>query len=125
MKLRRVSQKNSGFILLMVMAILAALTLLVINLLETVAVEKELSQDFSHKIRSRLLARSGIEYAIARSSSYETVRLNVNIKEKPIPVGNGTYTLDGDEFLLSLGDANGKININHQLLIIGIDWYRM
>jgi hypothetical protein len=103
-------KKSQGFILLIVMAILAALILMVINLIETVALERVLATDFHLKTRSRLLALSGVEYAIA--SIREKPLLNdVEIKGK-FPVSIGTYIKDGDSFELNAADTGRRINVN-------------
>jgi len=102
--------RHSGFVLLMVLLILSALILMVINLLETVQAERGLSDDTLHKVRSRLLARSGVEYAVAvlrqkrLTDSFEfTARY---------PLGVGSYAGDGDDFELTISDSSRKININ-------------
>ncbi|MEE9581075.1 MAG: hypothetical protein V3V74_07165 [Nitrosomonadaceae bacterium] len=99
-----------GFILLIVLALLSALTLMVLNLIETVQLERQLSQDYAHKVRSRLIARSGVQYAAA------TLGRNVydrkDIQNLEVAVGNGTYVVDGDSFELSAQDGTGMININ-------------
>ena len=57
--------KKSGMILLMVLVLLSALAILVVNLIEIVQVERQISVDELNKVRSRLLARSGVEFTMA------------------------------------------------------------
>lgn len=108
MNLHRKNKK--GFILFVVLAILAALTLVVINLIEIVGHERELSDDYLLKTRSRLMAYSGVEYGLSQLSS-KNIRDSYRVTGD-YSVGGGTYINNGDCFVLSTNDSNAKININ-------------
>ena len=104
------NKQNKGFILLVVMSVLAGLTIVVLHLLEVVEAERQLSSNYAHKIRSRMIARSGIEYAgaVLGRNAYD----KASIQGLEVSVGSGTYAISGDSFQLSAQDTTGMININ-------------
>jgi len=97
---------------LMVLVLLSALAVLVINLVEVVQVERQLAVDEINKSRSRLLARSGVEYIMAKTSRMDLTKKNTDIDGIELTIGHGTYLRDGDRAEVSAGDSGGKININ-------------
>lgn len=111
----RAKYPKKGFILLIVLSLLAAMTLLMLHLVEVVKLERELSNDYLNKTRSRILARSGLEYATASVLGNNPVRTQLAINNEIVPLGNGTYGTEKDIFELSVKEANGKININDGL----------
>lgn len=110
--MKNYSEKKRGFILLIALSVLAALTLLVVHLLEAVQLEKELSNNYSNKARSRLMAKSGIEYTMALIISKSAVKGDIDFEGDELAVGIGTFALDSDNFKLDVKDSNAKININ-------------
>jgi len=102
--------RNPGFILMLVLSILAMLLILVVQLIETVALERQLSADYINKVRSRLLAHSGIEYI--KSQNFNVSNNITAIEKEKYFMGMGTYARDGDGFIVSSKDTTGMININ-------------
>jgi len=127
--------KRQGFILLLVLAVLASLILIVVNLVETVQLERELSSDYLQKTRSRLLARSGIEFLLASLSEVDVSTKKPVYVEDVLKLGRGTFFEYGDEAVISATDASSKINVNDGIVagemeavddrerLIPIDWY--
>jgi len=101
---------DSGFVLMLVLSVLAVMIVMVVSLIEIVREERRLSSDHLNKTRSRLLAYSGVQYALSQASKINAA--NIVEELTSYSIGRGTFSMDGDIFELSMSDSNGKININ-------------
>lgn len=115
------SPRKNGFILLFVIGLMLALTIIVIHVTQATQAEKSVSLMFMNKVRSRVLARSGVSTATALLEGGSPGTLSGTFQltgsyGKNQAVGDGTFVVGGDNFTLTLRDASGKININDGVL---------
>lgn len=102
--------RRSGFILIIVLGLLGVLAFLALNLVESSRQAMLLGHAHMDVVRSRLLARSGIELVLARflvgQSAFDV---------PPRAVGEGTRKAGGDTIRARARDTSGSINLNDGL----------
>ncbi|MGE4159773.1 MAG: hypothetical protein AB7F75_11835, partial [Planctomycetota bacterium] len=104
-------KRQSGFVLLIVLGLLGALAFMALNLVELSQQAKSLGQQHHDVVRSRMLARSGIELAMGQLAIDPFLTHGTYTRS----VGDGTRSPFGDTFRVSIQDASGAINLNDGL----------
>ncbi|MFC1588047.1 hypothetical protein ACFL54_07045 [Planctomycetota bacterium] len=140
-RLSTTAKTRPGIILVMVLGVLALLSVMAITFVSMTRLERSISQNYVDKVRTQLIAESGIDFALQQlymfpggSLSPENLqRLGYQDSESEAgdlipsfaspestdPQGHpvsgampGTYRPGGDFYKLKVTDNSGKLNIN-------------
>lgn len=103
--------RRAGFVLIIVLGLLGVLAFVALNFAQRSQQATFLSRNHMDKVRSRLMARSGIELALVRIQGALPEHSGVHARY----VGDGTRRAHGDHFRVSIQDASGAINLNDGL----------
>jgi hypothetical protein len=102
-------RKYSGFILILVLGMIALMTMLAVSFYQSSRTQRILSRNYLDKSRAKLLALSGLEYS--------RIRLNLDIfatdkSSSFFHYYSGTYQEAGDRVKVRVYDLNASINVN-------------
>ncbi len=120
-------RKTRGVALVAVLGVLALLALLGVTFASLAAGERRVSRNFLDATRARLLARSGLQTALARLDELASRGILIDGRDwrpcghsdgpcGPAPcsetMSSGTYEERGDRATIRITDANARINVN-------------
>ena len=101
-----------GFVLLVVLGILALMSVLALAFVSVTRLEKQLAINYVNHIKAQLAAESGIEAAM-NAIHHATAEGLLTLLDEGLKGAIGSsYVFGGDTYTVTITDESGKFNIN-------------